>query len=133
MIATRVLTVVVFSNLKHCRIWTRIKKFWNRSGVVVWKSESGHLWPEVDKKWSLHSAEAYSTCFFADADYKEFVCRRSGGGGLFFLIFFAQLKLMIASIFCKVSWRIRFADTAFSFSMVTSLFLHYVLLNVCKI
>jgi len=37
---------------------------------------------------------------------------------------------------CKVSWRIRFADTAFtSFSIVKSLFLHlvFVLLSVCKI
>jgi len=29
------------SNLKNCR--TRISKFWNRSGVGVRKSDSGHL------------------------------------------------------------------------------------------
>jgi len=24
--------------------WIRIQKIWNRSGVRVWKSDSGHLW-----------------------------------------------------------------------------------------
>jgi len=41
MIAAGVWTGVGFSNLKNCR--TRIEKFWNRSGVGVWKSDSGHL------------------------------------------------------------------------------------------
>ena len=47
MTVTAVWTGVRFSNLKDCR--TRIKKFWNRSGVRVWKCDSGHLWlpPEV--------------------------------------------------------------------------------------
>jgi len=38
--------------------------------------------------------------FFADADSKKFLYRRSGGGvRLFFLSFFASLKLMVGSIF----------------------------------
>jgi len=53
-----------------------------------------------------------------------------GGGGAeedtnFFLIFFANLKLIIALNFSlKVFWRIRFTDTGLSFSMVKGLFLH---------
>jgi len=42
MIAATVWTGVGFSNLKNC--WTRIQKFWNRSRVGVWKSDSSHLW-----------------------------------------------------------------------------------------
>jgi len=42
MIVAGVWTRVGFSNLKNSR--TRIKKFWNRSGVGVWKSDSGNLW-----------------------------------------------------------------------------------------
>jgi len=41
MIVAGVWTGVGFSNLKNCR--TRIQKFWNRSGVGVWKRDSGHL------------------------------------------------------------------------------------------
>jgi len=41
MIVAGVGTRVGFSNLKTCR--TRIQKFWNRSGVGVRKSDSGHL------------------------------------------------------------------------------------------
>ena len=42
MIVAGVWTGVGFSILKNCR--TRIKKLWNRIGVGVWKSDSGHLW-----------------------------------------------------------------------------------------
>jgi len=60
--------------------------------------------------------------------------RRSGRGDRFFLNFLCTVKTHDCFNFsCKVLWRIRFADTAFSFSMVKSLFLHLVLLNVCKI
>jgi len=41
MIVARVWTGVGFSNWKNFR--NRIQKFWNRSGVGVWKSDSGHL------------------------------------------------------------------------------------------
>jgi len=40
MIVVGVWTGVGFSNLENCR--NRIQKFWNRSGVGVWKSDSGH-------------------------------------------------------------------------------------------
>ena len=46
MIVAGVWTGVGFSNLKNCR--TRIEKFWNRSGVGIWKSDSGHLWFKPD-------------------------------------------------------------------------------------
>jgi len=38
-------TGVGFSKLKNCwtRLWIWIQKFLNRSGVGVWKSDSGHL------------------------------------------------------------------------------------------
>ena len=41
----RVWTEVGFSNLRNFRTqtWIRIQKFWNMSGVRVWKSDSGHL------------------------------------------------------------------------------------------
>jgi len=42
MIVAGVWTGVGFSKLKNSR--TRIQKFWNRSGVGVWKSDSGYLW-----------------------------------------------------------------------------------------
>jgi len=42
---------VGFSNLKNngSRIRNRIKKFWSRSGVGLWKSDSGHLWSFVPR------------------------------------------------------------------------------------
>jgi len=43
MIVAGVWTGVGFSILKNSRTWIRIQKFWNRSGVGVWKSDSGHL------------------------------------------------------------------------------------------
>jgi len=43
MILAGVWTGVGFWNLKNGRIRTRIQKFWNTSGVGVWKSDSGHL------------------------------------------------------------------------------------------
>ena len=59
MIVTGVWTGVGFSILKNCR--TEIQKFWNRSGVGVWKSDSGHLchaygserclWPKRLARW----------------------------------------------------------------------------------
>jgi len=42
MMAARVWIGVGFSNLKNFRTQTRIQKFWNRSGVGFWKSDSGH-------------------------------------------------------------------------------------------
>jgi len=62
--------------------------------------------------------------FFAKAESKNLLCRwrRSEGGDR---IFFANLKLIIALKFSwQVLWRIRFIDTALSFSMVKGLFLH---------
>jgi len=46
MIVAGVGTGVGFSNLENSRtqIRTGIQKFWDRSGVGVWKSDSGHLW-----------------------------------------------------------------------------------------
>jgi len=41
MIVAGVWTEVGFSNFKNNR--TRIQKFWNRSGIGVWKSDSDHL------------------------------------------------------------------------------------------
>ena len=41
MVVAGVWTGVGFSNLKNRR--TRIQKFWNRSGVGVWKCDFGHL------------------------------------------------------------------------------------------
>jgi len=32
-----------FSNLENSRTRTQNQKFWNRSGVGFWKSDSGHL------------------------------------------------------------------------------------------
>ena len=48
-----------FSNTKNFRTWTRtrMKKFWNRSGVGVWKCDFGHLcWKqrEAFARWLLH-------------------------------------------------------------------------------
>ena len=37
-------TGIRFSNLKNFRTRIRIKNFWNRSGVGIWKSDSRHLW-----------------------------------------------------------------------------------------
>ena len=37
-------TRVRFWNLKNFRTCTQIQNFWNKSGVEVWKSDSGHLW-----------------------------------------------------------------------------------------
>ena len=56
---------------------------------------------EVEKKRSLDFAEAESACFFADPETKKFLYRRrrSGGRVRLFLLFFAHLKLILASIF----------------------------------
>jgi len=54
MIVAGVWAGVGFSNLKNCR--TRIQKFWNRSGVGVWKNDSGHLCYEVAAVWLINSA-----------------------------------------------------------------------------
>jgi len=45
MIVGGVWTGVGFSNLKNSR--TRIQKFWNRSGIGIWKCDSDHLWFEL--------------------------------------------------------------------------------------
>ena len=45
MIVAGVWTGVGFSNFKNSR--TRIHKFWNWSGIGVWKSDSDHLWLEL--------------------------------------------------------------------------------------
>ena len=42
MIVAGVWTGVGFANLKYS--WTRIQKFWNRSGFGVWNSDFGNLW-----------------------------------------------------------------------------------------
>jgi len=52
IIAAGVWTGVGFSNLNNCR--TRIQKFWNRSGVGVWKSDSGHLWSQCGPRVTLY-------------------------------------------------------------------------------
>ena len=44
MIVAGVSTGVGFSNLKNSRTQIRNQKFWKRSGVGVWKNDSGHLW-----------------------------------------------------------------------------------------
>jgi len=62
-----------------------------------------------------------------------------GGSGaeeefVFFLKFLCTIETHGCFNFsCKVSWRIRFADTALRFSVVKTLLLHLVLLSVCKI
>ena len=93
----------------------------------------------MDKKRSLNSAEADSACFLRMRSPKSLFV---GGGGaeeevVLFLNFLCTFETHNWFNFsCKVSWRIRFADTAFaSFSIVKSLFLHlvFVLLSVCKI
>ena len=96
------------------------------------RSLSGLYTAEVDKKWSLDSAEADSTCFLRVRSPKSFF---TGGGGFrFFSIIFLHIwNSSLLHSFCKVSWNIRFADTALSFSVVKRLFLHLVLLSVCKI
>ena len=59
MIVAGVWTGVGLSNLKNSQtpVRSRIQTFWNRSGVGVWKSDSGHLWelayidlPEIENK-----------------------------------------------------------------------------------
>jgi len=50
MIVAGVWTGVGMSNMKNYRTRIKVQKYWNRSGVGVWKSDSGHLWttgPEV--------------------------------------------------------------------------------------
>jgi len=44
-----------FSNLKNFWSSNRIKKFWNRSGVEVWKSDSGHLWRWSESLFLTHA------------------------------------------------------------------------------
>jgi len=44
-----------FLNLKNFRTQIRIQNFWNRSGVGVWKSHSGHL---CDEATALHQVHA---------------------------------------------------------------------------
>jgi len=76
--------------------------------------------------------EADSTCFLWIGSPKSFFV--GAGGGRFFLNFLSTFETHDCFNFsCKVSWRIRFADTVFSFSMVKSLFLYLVLLNTRKI
>ena len=59
MIVARVWTGVGFSNLKNSRtrMRTRIQKFWNRSGVRVWKNYPGHLCYK-DKLWNHSCMDA---------------------------------------------------------------------------
>jgi len=73
--------------------------------------------------------------FFADAEFKKFLCQWRGRRRLFFFFnFLCTFETHDCFNFsCKVSWRIRFADTAFSFTVVKSLFLRLMLLSVCKI
>ena len=86
----------------------------------------------MDKKRSLDFAEADSACFLRMRSPKSFF--DGGGGGHFFLTFLRTFETHGCFNFsCKFSWRTRFPDKAFSFSTVKSLFLHLVLLNVCKI
>jgi len=54
-------TGVGFSNLKKCR--TRIQKFWNRSWVGVWKSDSGHLWQRMARIGHDEKTDAISVRF----------------------------------------------------------------------
>jgi len=44
MIVAGVWAGIGFSNLKNSRNRAGIQKFWNKSGVGVWKIDSGHLW-----------------------------------------------------------------------------------------
>jgi len=63
--------------------------------------------------------------FFTDAEFKKFLYRqrRSGGGVRLFLNFLCTFETHRCFNFsCKVSWKILFADTAFNFSVVKSLF-----------
>jgi len=65
---------------------------------------------------------------------KSFFIGGAEGEFVFFLDFLCTFETHGCFNFsCKVSWRICFADTALSFSVVKSLFLHLVLLSVCKI
>jgi len=85
---------------------------WTKSGVWTLLRRTPHVFLQMRSP----------NCFFI------------GGVHFFFLIFFAHLKLIVASIFlAEVSWKICFADTALSFSVDKSLFLHLVLLSVCRI
>jgi len=54
MIVSAVWTRVGLSNLKNCRtrIRNRVQKFWNRSGVGAWKSDSSHLCNGPDLDWA---------------------------------------------------------------------------------
>jgi len=72
--------------------------------------------------------------FIAVAKSKKFLCRRSGGKILFFLNFLYTFETHDCfNFFAKVhGLEDSFDDTAFSFSIFKSLFLHLVLLNVCK-
>jgi len=53
----------------------------------------------VDKKWSLDSAGADSACFLQMRSPKSFFVGGVEEEFVFYLIFFSNLKLMIASIF----------------------------------
>jgi len=53
MIVAGVWTRVGFSNLKNCRSRIQNQKFWNRSGIGVWKIDSGHLCMACEVCWRL--------------------------------------------------------------------------------
>ena len=91
---------------------------------------------EVDIKRSLDSAGADSTCFLPMWSPQSFFVGEGGADEEF--VFFLNFLCTFVTHDClnfswKVSWRIRFPDTASTFSVVKSLFLHLMLLSVCKI
>ena len=79
MIVAGVWTCVGFSNLKNCRTWirTRIQKFWNKSGVGVWQSDSGHLC-STPQRWARIMIEAIFSRIETGSDCSFFLIGRSG-------------------------------------------------------
>jgi len=86
MIIAGVWTRVGFSNLKNwrTRILTEIHTFWNRSGVGVWKSDSGHLcfipemssdldWIRLDQ-WRQWKQKICANLYYHGSKKSSFVC-----------------------------------------------------------
>jgi len=70
--------------------------------------------------------------FFGNAESKNFLYwRRRRKSSFLFYNFLCTFKTRRCfNFYCKVSWKIRFADKKLSFSVTKSLFLHLMLLSV---
>ena len=69
--------------ISDSRIQTRIQKFWNRSGVGAWKSDSGHLCSE------LHETSCVTTPLSQIGNWCELHCILSIFAKIIFMIVLA--------------------------------------------